>query len=117
MGLNMALDHVNNNPNNSKMSFDKIKSETLTGIKPYSCKDNYEVAPKAWQYQKVILSFKNPYFSEYPNKKKVPSKRRWFQSCREKYSTSEIPFTGKKLAIARQWVRTSNRYESHLIKA
>ena len=37
MELNMALDHVNNNPNNSKMSFDKIKSETLTGIKPYSC--------------------------------------------------------------------------------
>ena len=32
MELNMALDHVNNNPNNSKMSFDKIKSETLTGI-------------------------------------------------------------------------------------
>jgi len=47
MELNMALDHVNNNPNNSKMSFDKIKSETLTGIKPYSCKYNYEVAPKA----------------------------------------------------------------------
>jgi len=37
MELNMTLDHVNNNPNNSKVSFDKIKSETLTGIKPYSC--------------------------------------------------------------------------------
>lgn len=36
MELNMTLDHVNNNPNNSKVSFDKIKSETLTEIKPYS---------------------------------------------------------------------------------
>lgn len=37
MELIMALHDVNNNPNNSKMPFDKVKSGTLTEIKPSSC--------------------------------------------------------------------------------
>ena len=55
--LNMALDHVNNNLNNSKMSFDKIKSETLTGIKPYSCRAEINLQPReSHAGQKLVIA-------------------------------------------------------------